>query len=181
MKRILSFLFLLIATVGAGFVYAPTANIDMSKIPEKVLLYDGIWGTIYHAEARQCDDTPTITGSGYKIDPTIASDLRIIAISHEMLDDMWRRTLIDTTVDNRFKGKIAYGDIIWIESPKDSLGYELYPNITGFWVVHDTKNKRYHNSIDFLQTKNDWSLFNNDSMWCGRFDDLKIFAYHDRT
>jgi hypothetical protein len=179
-KFIVVFLVMFVLSCTSLTVIAPTPNVKRTYV-YKELIYEGIWGTIYHAETRQCDATPTITGSGYVIDPTIASDLRIVAISHEMLNDMWRRTLIDTTVDNRFNGKIAYGDTIWIESPKDSLGRYIYPNINGYWIVQDTKNKRYKNSIDFLQTKHDWNLFNNDSMWNGRFDDLKIYMYHDRT
>jgi hypothetical protein len=134
-------------------------------------LYDNIWGTIYHAEKRQCDDTPTITGDGSRINPHKASELRWIAISQEMLDCQWRVGLLNDSNSNLFKGRIQYGDTIWIESP--------YPEINGWWVVHDTKNQRYTNSIDFLQTKNDGSLYNNDPMWNGRFDDIKIYTMKD--
>lgn len=181
MKRLVLTLVIFIAAICASMKDSHVITVDLPKAPVHELLYDDIWGTIYHAEIRQCDNTPTITGSGYRINPTKASDLRIIAISHEMLDDAWRRTLIDTTTDHRFNGKIAYGDTIWIESPRDSLGNYIYPNITGYWIVQDTKNKRYKNSIDFLQTKGDWELFNNDPTWNGRFDDLKIYKRHDRT
>ena len=46
------------------------------------LLYDSVWGSIYHAVESQCDDTPLKTGSGFRINPYKASEQRIIAISH---------------------------------------------------------------------------------------------------
>ena len=132
-------------------------------------IYDNIWGTIYHAEVRQCDATPTITGDGSRINPYQASNHRWIAISQEMLDCQWRVGLVDDSTSVLYKGRIEYGDTIWIASP--------YPEINGWWVVHDTKNKRYRNSIDFLQTKGDGALYKNDSMWNGRFDNIKIYDY----
>lgn len=150
--------------------------VGIEPVVKKTLLYEGVWGTIYHAEVRQCDNTPTITGSGFKIDPENASEMRIIAISQEMLYDMNRRAMIDTTTDNRFDGKIAYGDTVWIESPRDSLGRYTFPNLNGYWVVHDTKNKRYEMSIDFLQTKHDSKLYNDDPLWCGKFNGLNIYS-----
>lgn len=140
-------------------------------VPSPVIrpIYDNIWGTIYHAEVRQCDDTPTITGDGSRINLYQASDHRWIAISQEMLDCQWRVGLLNDSTSALYKGRIEYGDTVWIVSP--------YEEINGWWVVHDTKNKRYRNSIDFLQTKGDRTLFRNDSMWCGKFNDIKIYDY----
>ena len=134
-------------------------------------IYDNIWGTIYHAEVRQCDATPTITGDGSRINPYKASEHRWIAISQEMLDCEWRMGLLNDSTSTLYKGRIEYGDTIWITSP--------YETINGWWIVHDTKNKRYRNSIDFLQTKGDGDLYNNDPMWNGRFDSIKIFSITD--
>lgn len=134
-------------------------------------IYDNIWGTIYHAEVRQCDDTPNITGDGSKINPYKASEHRWIAISQEMLDCEYRIQLLNDSTSALFKGRIEYGDTVWIESP--------YKTINGWWIVHDTKNKRYKNSIDFLQTKGDGSLYENNPMWNGRFDSIKIYRSAD--
>lgn len=134
-------------------------------------IYDDIWGTIYHAEVRQCDATPTITGDGSRINPYKASEHRWIAISQEMLDCQYRENLLDDSSSVLFKGRIEYGDTVWVDSP--------YREINGWWIVHDTKNKRYRNSIDFLQTKGDGTLYKNDPMWNGRFDDIKIFRSSD--
>lgn len=141
------------------------------SIPAPLPIYDNIWGSIYHAEARQCDATPTITGDGSRINPYKASEHRWIAISQEMLDNEFRMDLLDDSTSALYRGKIQYGDTVWIDSP--------YEAINGWWVVHDAKNKRYENSIDFLQTKGDGSLYKNDSLWNGRFDNIKIFSIRD--
>lgn len=170
MKRIIATL-VLITTFFLSCIttHAPTLH-SVRTYEYRELLYDNIWGTLYNAEKSQCDDTPLITGDGSRINPYKASELRWIAISHEMLYDEWRRSLIDTTKDNRFAGKIQYGDTIWIESP--------YPQLNGWWIVRDTKNKRYQNSIDFLQTKGDGSLYGDDPLWCGKWEDIKIYKYN---
>lgn len=134
--------------------------------PKFELLYDDVWGSIYHAEIRQCDSTPTITANGGKINPNHASKHRWIAISQEMLNDEYRASLVESNC-RRFRGKIEYGDTIWIESP--------HTEINGWWVVYDAKNKRYTRSIDFLQTKGDESLFNANKSWSGKFIDIKIY------
>lgn len=132
---------------------------------EYELIYDNVWGSIYHAVKRQCDESPTITGDGSIIDINRASEHRWIAISQEMLKCEYRQKLVSDT-SHLFKGEIKYGDTIWIDSP--------YPEINGWWVVHDTKNKRYEKSIDFLQTQGDYSLFNNDKNWSGKFENIRI-------
>jgi hypothetical protein len=142
-------------------------------IPTPIIepIYDDIWGTIYHAEVRQCDATPTITGDGSRINPYKASEHRWIAISQEMLDCEYRMQLLNDSTSALFRGRIEYGDTVWVASP--------YPEINGWWIVHDTKNKRYRKSIDFLQTKGDGSLYRNDPMWNGRFDGIRIYRADD--
>lgn len=132
-------------------------------------LYHGVWGSIYHAEKRQCDDTPTITGDGSIINPRNASELRWLAISQEMLNCDFRQSLVGDTI--LYRGKIKYGDTVWIDSP--------YSEINGWWIVHDTKNKRYRGTIDFLQTKGDGTLYGNNSMWSGKFENIKIYSIND--
>jgi len=176
MKRNIYFklvLFVLIATFPSAMI---NRNDCVLEIKHSITnpLYSNVWGTIYHAEKRQCDDSPTITGDGSLINPNKASNHRWIAITQFMLKDEWRRSLAlkKDSSDTRFNGKIQYGDTIWIESPCD--------DINGWWIVHDTKNKRYEDlTIDFLQTKDDGSLYNYNPKWCGRFNDIKIYSAHD--
>jgi hypothetical protein len=136
-------------------------------IPYIEPIYDNVWGAIYNAETRQCDDNPTITGDDSYIDIKNASNLRWIAISQEMLDCGYRQKLVNDSTSTLYKGRLQYGDTVWIQSNNE--------NINGWWIVHDTKNKRYTKSIDFLQTKGDGSLYNNNKNWNGKFPNIKIY------
>lgn len=141
-------------------------SITINDLPKLELIYDDIWGTIYNPVIDQCNDNPTITGDGSTIIPENASEHRWVAISQVMLWCDYRQNLI-TDNDNRFRGKLRYGDSIWIDSP--------YVEINGWWEIRDTKNKRYINSIDFLQTIDDDRLYNGDKLWSGKFTDIKIY------
>lgn len=165
---LLSFLFFFLSAfiglrgIGGTEKKAVTLN-------KRVLLYDNVWGSIYHAEKRQCDNTPLLTGSQFRINPNKASDHRIIAISQEMLDSPFRVKLLNNPESELYNGKIRYGDTVWVDSPSEE--------INGWWIVHDTKNQRYRKSIDFLQTKGDGSLYRNNPYWSGKFEDIKIYKH----
>ena len=131
------------------------------------LLYSDVWGTIYNPVKEQCNNNPTITGDGSKIDIKNASKHRWIAISHEMLNCEYRLKILNNPKNDRYRGKIQYGDTIWIDSP--------YPEINGWWVVRDAKNARYTNSIDFLQTIGDTRLYKGSPSWSGKFKKIKIY------
>lgn len=146
-------------------------NKNIITLPIIKPIYDNILGTVYNAEVRQCDATPTITGDGSKINQYKASEYRWIAISQEMLDCEYRIKLLNDSTSILYKGKIEYGDTIWIDSS--------YETINGWWVVHDTMNKRYRNRIDFLQTKGDGNLYNNNPLWNGKFDNIRIYTIND--
>ena len=75
--------FIIVLILSSSTIYN---NGFVAEIPTIEPIYHNIWGTIYHAEVRQCDDTPTITGDGSRINPYKASEHRWIAISQEMLD-----------------------------------------------------------------------------------------------
>jgi 3D (Asp-Asp-Asp) domain-containing protein len=142
-----------------------------NKMVIKSLLYSEVWGSAYNANTNQCDDSPTITGDGSKIDTKRASQLRWIAISQDMLNCEYRKSLLLCERTNLYKGKIQYGDTVWIESSNEK--------INGWWVVHDTKNVRYKNSIDFLQSSGDGTLYSNETTWNGKFDDIKIYTLNN--
>lgn len=162
-SKLISLIFILL--LSTGMVNESTINVNSSTYFE--LLYDDVWGTIYNPVVEQCYDDPTITGDGSKIDINNASNHRWIAISQEMLSCDYRLNIINNPKINRFKGKIQYGDTVWIDSP--------HKNINGWWVVRDAKNVRYKNSIDFLQTTGDGSLYNNNPLWSGKFNNIKIY------
>lgn len=136
---------------------------------EKIeLMYDDVWGSLYNPELDQCDETPTITADGSVIDTLNASKQRWIAVSQDLLWSPRRHKLfVKDSTDNRYEGKIRFGDTIWIESPN--------PKINGKWVVHDLMNKKYKNAIDFLQTNGDGDLYNNDRLWDGKFKIISVY------
>jgi hypothetical protein len=143
-----------------------TNLINFSKSNSNIeLLYNNVWGTIYNATESQCDASPFHTADGSFIKAKIASKLRWIAISQEMINCSYR----DRISGNKhlFKGKIKFGDTVWIDSQ--------YPEINGFWVVHDAKNSMFRKSIDFLQTQGDKSLYKNYPSWSGKFTGIKIY------
>lgn len=151
-----------------------TSSKEIEIVPiEKELLYENVWGTIYNADTTQCDSTPTITACGYRINPHRASQQRWIAISQEMLCNYYRANLVKNPKSQLFKGKIEYGDTVWVESP--------YKEINGWWVARDAKNAKLRNSIDFLQTVGDNTLYNNNPQWSGKFEDIKIYKLKDNS
>lgn len=165
MKNILIKILLLITLIFLSTGMISENKLMNDKYSYFELLYDNVWGTIYNPVVEQCNENPTITGDGSKIDINNASKHRWIAISQNMINCEYRATLLKDTT--RFNGKLQYGDTVWIKSP--------YEKINGWWVVRDAKNKRFSNSIDFLQTTGDGSLYNNDKLWSGKFNDIKIY------
>lgn len=136
------------------------SNCDSSK----ELIYDNVWGGVYNPVASQCDDTPTITADGSNINPDKASSYRWMGISWEMLYDLNRAKAYNKTPDGVwFKGKLGFGDTIWVESP--------YKEINGWWVIHDLLNKKMVNGVNFLQTTGDKRISGSH----GKFDQIKIY------
>ena len=93
----------------------------LSVLPEMTV-------TIYHAVPSQTDSTPTITASGFDITGLDVEELRICALSRDLL--------------KRWGGDIDYGDSIYIDLPEDEL--------RGWWIVEDTMARRWTNHIDLL-------------------------------
>ena len=148
------------------FLYGIT--ISGQTISKLEPIYDDVWGSLYNPEYDQCDNTPTITADGSKINYSTASTHRWVAISQDLLNNQYRlKNFIKDSTDNRFRGKIKFGDTIWVDSPN--------PNINGIWVVHDVMNKKYKNAIDFLQTTGDSKLYGNDKLWDGKFKNIVIY------
>jgi len=173
MRQLLQYKVALLVIFFLSTSMTSESNTDMLHIfnNTKELLYSNIWGSIYNSEKRQCDNTPTITGDGSHILPKRASKHRWIAISQEMLYSKYRQNLLLDKGCGLYDGKIRYGDTIWVDSPNK--------NINGWWVVHDTKNVTYRNSIDFLQTKGDGSLYNNNPLWNGKFENIRIYKLNN--
>lgn len=83
-----------------------------------------------------------------------------------MLYDTSKLKYINNKNDNRFKGKIKFGDTIMVVSKHEK--------INGIWIVHDVLNKRYTQRIDFLQSIDDKSIY-------GKYDSIKIYKLYNKN
>lgn len=128
------------------------------------VLYNGIKGTVYHAEKSQCDSTPLITADNSVIDTARVNDLRWVALSRDLLNRKFRDRRGNKYV---WSGKIKLGDTIWVDydkmalwkmshtnvkpdstiQAKNDLRYEKlkkkYEQVKGYWIVHDVMGKQY--------------------------------------
>jgi len=97
--------------------------------------------TTYYCNVSQCDNDPFTTADGSVIDPIKLKnkEIRWCALSRDLIWDEYRQTIHK----QGFRGLFEFGDTIVVKSNSN-------PQINGKWVVHDTMNKRYKNSIDFL-------------------------------
>ena len=108
--------------------------------------YD-VTATIYHAVRGQTDKTPHITADGTRIDTNNAGKYRFVALSRNLL--------------SRWGGPFEYGDYIIVEGCNGKYD--------GIWQVKDTMNERFHNRIDFLQSKGAKPI---------KFDEAVIYKYN---
>lgn len=92
-----------------------------------ILISCSATATVYNAVPEQCGSNPTVTASGFEIDPSKVQDLRILAMERTMMK----------------KHDIHYGDTVYV------LGAGRYD---GKWVVHDTMHSKWagQDKIDFL-------------------------------
>jgi hypothetical protein len=79
--------------------------------------------TTYNASVSQCDSTPLVTASGFKIDASHPGKHRIIAISRDL------------------KKLFKFGQKVKLSNAG---------RFNGVYYVHDVMNKRFKNKIDVL-------------------------------
>ena len=115
--------------------------------------------TSYYCNVSQCDNDPFTTADGSVIDPIKLKNkqIRWCALSRDLIWDEYRQTIHK----QGFRGLFEFGDTIVVKSNSN-------PQINGKWVVHDTMNKRYTRSIDFLIHPD------NNNPKLGVCDDVKI-------
>ena len=115
--------------------------------------------TTYYCNVSQCDNDPFTTADGSVIDPIKLKNkqIRWCALSRDLIWDEYRQTIHK----QGFRGLFEFGDTIVVKSNSN-------PQINGKWVVHDTMNKRYTRSIDFLIHPD------NNNPKLGVCDDVKI-------
>jgi 3D (Asp-Asp-Asp) domain-containing protein len=100
-------------------------KIIQDSVIVKEVPFRKIKATYYNPTAGQCDKTPLVTGSGYKINlkKLKNKDIKVVAVSRDLL-------------------KIyPYGSTIYVHQPV---------HLRGTYKVEDTMNSRFKNRIDFL-------------------------------
>ena len=92
---------------------------------EVTVPFKKIKATYYNPTSGQCDKTPLITGSGYKINLTKLKnkEIKVVALSRDLLK------------------QYPYGSTIYVHQPV---------HLRGTYKVEDTMNSRFKNRIDFL-------------------------------
>lgn len=120
---------------------------DTIEVPIKPNMISIKRATRYNPVKSQCDSDPLTTADNSKINlkKLRKGEIRWCALSRDLL--------------KRWGGDFNYGDTIFVYS-------ESTPIVSGWWVIHDTMNRRYKNSMDFLLPKNSYKF--------GVIKDLKI-------
>jgi hypothetical protein len=118
-----------------------TMHLNYGVKIEKNLFIELDRATTYYCNVNQCDNDPFTTADGSIIDPIKLKnkEIRWCALSRDLIWDEYRQSIHA----EGFRGLFEFGDTIVVKSNSS-------PQINGKWVVHDTMNKRYKNSIDFL-------------------------------
>ena len=130
--------------IGSVKEYNSIFNVEIKVIEEYITLYgDSIIGTVYHPVAKQTDKTPLLTADHTRINLNTINNDRYIALSRNLI---YQHDSI-----RKWDGKIPFGSKIYVESEDCT--------IDGFWIVHDTMNKRYKKNIDFMQNHLDINSF----------------------
>ena len=129
-------LFFLVTILALQILGCDSGNIDMTSSVKQLDIRRvesefTVIGTMYNPTLSQCDETPTITADGTRINPEKASQYRYIALSRDLLE--------------RWGGPFNYGDYISIEGTNKG-------NHDGIWQVRDTMNPKWKNRVDFLLT-----------------------------
>lgn len=82
-----------------------------------------VTATVYNAVESQCDASPLITASGFRLDPNDQYQHRVVGISRDL------------------KHYLNFGDSIYV------TGTDIYD---GWWYVEDVMAARWYRRIDFL-------------------------------
>jgi 3D (Asp-Asp-Asp) domain-containing protein len=107
------------------FLFIMISFSSREATPERIVL-DVL--TVYNPVPSQTDDAPLITASGARINLARlkSGEIRWMALSQDIIRS---KTFV-------------YGDTVLITAND--------PEIDGYWIVHDTMNRRYRNRGDLL-------------------------------
>lgn len=127
MKKLIVLLIAIVITSVVAKERGPDVITVETKVQSKSIR---VKATYYNPVESQCDSDPLITASNDKINlkKLKAGKIRWIACSRNLL--------------KRWGGSFDYGDKVYITSKNK--------NVSGYWFVKDSMNKRYKDRIDFL-------------------------------
>lgn len=95
--------------------------------------------SVYQAVPEQTNADNLTTASGFKLNPEFNHlQYRILAVSRDLLEIF------------------EYGDSVLVSG---TTGFD------GWWYIHDTMNKRYKNTVDFLTDPGTYTLYNNITLY----------------
>lgn len=125
-----------VQAVGVAAVLAPLAAVRRPVLSQaarfQALPAHGprytVTATAYSAVPGQTDDEPFVTADNSTIPADYTSQLRWLALSHDLLA--------------RWGGPFAYGDTVRVSG--------LSPALDGVYLVHDTMNRRHRHCLDVL-------------------------------
>jgi 3D (Asp-Asp-Asp) domain-containing protein len=118
--------YILITIITVFLFPVKVANIRAATIKDNP--YETVTLTTYSPTPQECDSTPNITASGFKINLKDPKKHRIIAISRDLLK------------------KLPFGTFVKVTGAG---------KLNGVYVVEDKMNKRYKNRIDLLIGEDD--------------------------
>lgn len=100
-------------------------KVKADSVKVKEIPYKKLKATFYNPVQSQCDATPFVTGSGYKINLSKLKkgEIKVVAVSRDLLK------------------QYPYGSTIYVHQPV---------HLRGTYKVEDTMNSRFKNRIDFL-------------------------------
>lgn len=133
---ILFVLFILTAKVNP---VESSCHFDYIELPRQLDSLSISRASVYQAIPEQTNHDNLTTASGFKLNPYFDHyQYRILAVSRDLL------TIFE------------YGDSVLVSGTID---------FDGWWYVHDTMNKRYTNTVDFLTDLGTYTLYTNITLY----------------
>jgi 3D (Asp-Asp-Asp) domain-containing protein len=119
------FLYVEHRVIENGKKVVKTIKVQKDSVQVDTIPFKKIKATYYNPTSEQCDKTPLITGSGYKINlrKLKNKEIKVVAVSRDLLK------------------VYPYGSTIYVHQPV---------HLRGTYKVEDTMNKRFTNRVDFL-------------------------------
>lgn len=105
-------------------------NMKLEKLEKKIDTRISVKATYYNPTLEQCDSTPLVTASGFKIDTNKLKQkqIRWVEVSPDLLKSGG--------------GQFRFGDVVQVYSENKRL--------RGEWIIADVMNPMWKSKVDFL-------------------------------